>query len=204
LAALRHAGPRHQLRPRKRCEGYRNFCNKLWNATRFVLMNCEGHDCGLKEHTKDEPPVGNPSTAISLRPADRWITRRCSVPKPMSRKVCRLPPRQRGQCDLHFVWDEYCDWYLEIAKVQIQTGDAAQQRATRRTLTVRVLIPFITESQKVAPAPWQCGGTRWPALIDPARSSPKSCGELGTSPATRLPLYAVGDAAFMRAAAPVQ
>jgi valyl-tRNA synthetase len=174
----------------QRCEGYRNFCNKLWNASRFVLMNCEGQDCGitpiphltspLKGEELDSLPVKGKELDslpfkgragegmgkeeyLDVSPADRWIVSRLQkVEQEVAQHFAdyRFDLLARGIYE--FVWDEYCDWYLELAKVQVQTGTEARQRATRRTL-VRVLetilrlahplIPFITEElwQTVGP-----------------------------------------------------
>ncbi|MEY4155775.1 MAG: hypothetical protein RJB64_496 [Pseudomonadota bacterium] len=227
----------------KRCEGYRNFCNKLWNATRFVLMNCEGHDCGLMEHTKAECAVGGKAHGyMRFSQADRWITSQLQrVEADIAQGFADYRLDQVAQTLYEFVWNEFCDWYLEIAKVQIQTGDEAAQRATRRTLirTLETLlrlahpiIPFITEAlwqhvslvagrrsesngpSSVAVAPYpvsqperidpqaEAHVAQLKALVDACRNLR---GEMGISPAQRLPLYAVATTAahaeFMRSQA---
>ena len=130
----------------KRAEGYRNFCNKIWNATNFVLMNTENQDCGYGA-TATEP------RGYSFH--DMWIIGRLNQTIEQVTQAYETYRFDLAAETLYsFVWNDYCDWYLELAKVQLQTGCASRQRATRHTL-LRVLeaalrllhpiIPFITE-----------------------------------------------------------
>jgi valyl-tRNA synthetase len=137
-----------------RIEGYRNFCNKIWNAARYVLMNCEERDCGVA-----------PDAEVELGLADRWIIGRLQETiNEVSRAVGNYRFDLASQALYEFIWNEYCDWYLELSKPVLWDEEASPeaQRGTRQTLirvlesTLRLLhpfMPFITEEiwQRAAP-----------------------------------------------------
>jgi valyl-tRNA synthetase len=210
-----------------RCEGYRNFCNKLWNATRFVLMNVQGKDCGLDE-----------SLPRAHSFVDRWLLGRLQQAKhDVSTNLDAYRFDLAARALYEFVWDEFCDWYLELAKVQLASadanGDEAAARGTRSMLvreleaTLRLahpFIPFITEElwQTVAPLAGKAGQTislqpfpkasfdrvdaqanermaTLKSLVDACR---KLRGEMKISPDKRPPLFVSGDRALLGEAMP--
>ena len=129
-----------------RIEGFRNFCNKIWNASRYVLMNCEEQDCA-QDGSKD----------YELSVADRWIISRLQeAEKAVADAIAQYRFDMATQAVYEFFWNEYCDWYLELSKPVLNDTNAtdAQKKGTRRTL-IRVLeaslrllhpmMPFITE-----------------------------------------------------------
>lgn len=211
----------------RRAEGYRNFCNKLWNATRFVLMNVQGKDCGLGE-----------DKTMELSFVDQWILSELDrTINEVEKAFAEWRLDNAANAIYSFVWDTYCDWYLELTKVQLNNGNEAQQRATRHTLITVLeavlrlahpIIPFITEElwQKVSTV----AGTRqeaeetsimiqdYPtatfaqdtgdavqkmkltqAMIDAIRNLR---GEMELSPSQRVPLVVEGNSEMLETVAP--
>ena len=200
----------------KRAEGYRNFCNKIWNATNFVLMNTENQDCGQDE-----------TQPLAYTFADQWIIGRLQQTEAAAAEAFETYRFDLAAQTLYeFVWNDYCDWYIELAKVQIQTGCPTTQRTTRRTL-VRVLeaslrllhpiIPFITEELWQAVAPLanaktadsimlaaypkadpekivQAAFDQMAQLQDLAGAVRNLRGEMGIAPNVKAPLFVEGSA----------
>ena len=130
----------------QRLEGYRNFCNKLWNAARYVLMQCEDQDVGLDTHLP-----------VELSAADRWIISQLQTAQAeVADHIDNYRFDLAAKAMYEFVWYEYCDWYLELTKPVLSkyNDNAAAKRGTRRTLVqvleaalrmMHPIMPFITE-----------------------------------------------------------
>ncbi|MDO5532851.1 valine--tRNA ligase [Sutterella sp.] len=212
----------------KRAEGYRNFCTKLWNATRFVLMNVEGKDCGVGE------TAGAP---MEFSFVDKWIISELArTTKEVIAAYRDYRLDNAANAIYSFVWNQYCDWYVELSKVQLRGSESAQ-RATRHTLVnvletvlrlAHPIIPFITEElwQKVS----LVAGVRaadqetsimiqaYPKYDEAAIDAEATArmadiqqmidqirnlrSEMKLPPSQKLPLLISGDAAACKAAAP--
>jgi len=145
-----------------RIEGYRNFCNKIWNAARYVLMNCEHEDCGIEE-----------SADVELSLADRWIIGKVQdTAAKVELAISNYRLDMASSALYEFIWNEYCDWYLELSKPILWDEDAAEnaKRGTRQTLIsvmetwlrlLHPMMPFITEEiwQTVGPLAGKSGPT---------------------------------------------
>ncbi len=212
-----------------RCEGYRNFCNKLWNATRFVLMNSTGQ--------ADSGAAGQGDLAPSCPPsfADRWIVSQLQRSEALvAQHFVDYRFDLLARAVYEFVWDEFCDWYVELSKVQLQNGSDEEKQTTRRTLAgvletvlrlAHPLLPFVTEELWQALAPITGRKTHASIMLAPypqaenEKIDPLSearvrqlkgltyaCrnlrGEMNLSPATRVPLLACGDSRMLADFAP--
>ena len=201
-----------------RCEGYRNFCNKIWNASRFVLMNCPDDDNGFEQCTDG---------FMNFSQADRWIT---SIFQNTLKNIESNFENYRfdlaAQEMYQFIWDEYCDWYLEVAKVQLNKSNSeATIRGTKRTLLgllenilkmVHPMMPFISEeiwqiislktgthSETIMLQSYPLfrekkidkGAEAWmQTLKNMVEECRKLRGEMNISPAEKVPLLIIGNA----------